>query len=615
MKKVNIAVFISGIGTNLQSLIDAQDRELLHGQVAFVLSSSENAYGIVRAQNNHIPTLTLNEKEVGADVFYFTLEKYLREYSVDLIVLAGYIPILCESFVIRWKNKIINIHPSLLPKYGGKGFYGLKVHQAVLDNGDDYTGATIHYVTKELDGGEIIAQEKIAVDVDTPEALQSKVLQKVEWELLPRTVENLCAEMLQNDNRYLNVAVIGSGGREHALVRKISQSPLVKEIICIPGNDGIIEAENICISLENIVGIISVLRKKRIGLCIIGPEMPLAFGLADCVRRAGIACFGPSQKAAKIEYSKVFAKKLMEKYHIPTAPYLVFDQYENALQYVKGCKYPIVIKADGLCAGKGVFVCESLGEANNALDTLMKNRVFGESGSKVIVEDFLLGVEISLMVLVDGTNYVLLPSAKDYKKAFDENRGSNTGSMGAISPHPDWSQQLETQCVHDIIEPTLHALKKEGLNYSGCLYFGLILTKQGLKVLEYNSRFGDPETEVVFPLIKNDILPYLMACASNTLSQLSLQINDAYCCAVVLASNGYPYEYQKGLPISGIINHNIICAGVKSSNNGFITNGGRVVCAMGVGSTDKFAISNAYKSVEQIHCNGLFYRHDIGIAR
>lgn len=612
MKKVNVAVFISGSGTDLQSLIDAQAGVLQHGQIAFVLSSSANAYGIVRAQNNNIPTLCLNEKQVGNDIFYSTLERYLRKYSIDLIVLAGYLPILSESFVARWCNKIINIHPSLLPKYGGKGFYGLKVHQAVLDSGDKFTGATIHYVTKDLDMGEIIAQENIAVDVDTAEELQIKVLREVEWKLLPQTVESLCAEMLVKDIRKLNVAIIGSGGREHALARKISESPLVKDIICISGNDGIVEAENIEISLNNFSKIINVLQERHVGLCVVGPEMPLACGLADCIRDAGICCFGPSKMAAKIEYSKIFAKNLMKKYHIPTAAFAAFDEYDDATQYVKNSDYPIVIKADGLCGGKGVFVCENQTEANIGLNMLMKERIFGESGARVIIEECLSGVEISVMVLTDGKHFVLLPSAKDYKKAFDEDKGPNTGSMGAIAPHPIWSEQIQKECICNIIEPTLLALQKEKLCYSGCLYFGLMLTEQGLKVLEYNCRFGDPETEVVLPLIESDIVPLLIACATNDLINVTLRIKDDSCCAVVLACEGYPYKFQKGVPLSGIINNNIICSGVKSCDNGFAATGGRVVCAVGLEKTTEIAVSSAYKVAEQIYCRGLFYRKDIG---
>ena len=610
--KMNVAVFISGAGTNLQSLIDAQGKVLQHGQISFVLSSSANAYGIIRAKKNNIPVLYINEKKVGNDTFYFTLEKHLKKYSIDLIVLAGYLPFLSEDFTLRWKKRIINIHPSLLPKYGGKGFYGLKIHKAVLENGDLYTGATIHYVTKDIDAGEIIEQEKMFVDADTPEELQRKVLQEIEWKLLPKVVEELCLNMIQNDKRYINIAVIGSGGREHALVRKISQSPLVKDIICLPGNDGIIEAENINISLNDFTEIICILKKRHIGLCIVGPEMSLAEGFSDCVRSAGILCFGPSKDAARIEYSKIFAKKLMKKYNIPTAQFRMFDNLVIAKDNLLKCNHPLVIKADGLCGGKGVFICKNLDESNAALELLMEKQIFGTSGTKIIIEEYLSGIEISIMVLTDGEKFVLLPSALDYKKAYDGNIGPNTGSMGAIAPHPLWTEELKIKCIKEIIRPTLWALKKEQLNYSGCLYFGLMLTSEGLKVLEYNSRFGDPETEVVLPLIENDIVPYLIDCSSNKLDQASFKIKNANSTAVILACKGYPNKYEKGKKITNVINKNVICCGVKHYDDVFVANNGRVVCAIGIGKTKELSSEKAYETVNKIEFENLFYRKDIG---
>ena len=612
MDKCNIAVFISGNGTDLQALIDAQGNTLTHGKIAFVLSSSDAASGVKRAKLNGIPVLCLSEKKAGSDVFYATLEKHLRAREVDLIVLAGYLPLLSSDFTRRWNKRIVNIHPSLLPKYGGKGYYGLRVHQAVLDNSDEYTGATIHYVNERLDEGEIIAQEKIRVDVKTAEELQKKVLQQVEWKILPATVEKLCKEILASDETRLNVAVIGGGGREHALAQKISLSPLVRRIVCLPGNDGIVEAENVDISLSEQSEIISLLKQKHIDLCVIGPEKPLSEGLADRIRAEGIACFGPGEKAATIESSKVFAKKLMEKYRIPTAPFKVFNDYSAAVTYVKNCVIPIVVKADGLCGGKGAFVCENENDSVTALKMLMRDKTFGESGSRVVIEEKLNGVEISVMILTDGENYVLLPSAQDYKKAYDGDNGPNTGSMGAIAPHPSWTQKLKKECIDKIIEPTLVALRREGIAYSGCLYFGLMLTTDGLKVLEYNCRFGDPETEAVLPLINQDIVPLLLDCANGCLKSTAVEVSRKHCCAVVLAANGYPYRYAANVSIFNIIRGGIICAGVKLNGETFVTSSGRIVCALGCASTKDQAAQEAYDKISEINCEDVFCRKDIG---
>lgn len=611
-KKINIAVFISGQGTNLQALIDSQGKILLHGQIALVLSSNEAAYGLERAKNNGIATLCLNEKKVGGDVFYSILERKLRSSNIGLIILAGYLPLLSADFTKRWNKKIINIHPSLLPKYGGKGFYGLNVHRAVLENRDEYTGATIHYVNEELDGGEIIVQQKIKVTSQSAEQLQNEVLRHVEWKLLPNTVERLCRDLLAEDRRQIKVAILGSGGREHSLVRKISKSPLVKHIVCIPGNDGIIEAENVNISLDDSEKIILYLTENDVDLCIVGPEKPLSEGIADKLCKVGIACFGPSKAAARIESSKVYAKALMQKYSIPTADFSVLDDYRTAKQYVRECVYPIVIKADGLCGGKGVFICDSTDEADYALDLLMRDKMFFKSGSRVIIEEKLCGTEISVMALTDGKDFVLLPSAKDYKRAYDEDEGPNTGGMGAIAPHPIWSEELERKCIEDILKPTLSALTQEGIKYIGCLYLGLMLTNDGLKVLEYNCRFGDPEAEVVLPLIENDILPILFGVANGDMKNVSLKTSDGYCCAVVLAANGYPKSPEVNLPIANIIQNQVICSGVKLENCGFVTNSGRVVCAIGSGETKERAIQESYNRIDSILYRDLFFRRDIG---
>ena len=612
MKKINIAVFISGYGSNLQSLIDAQGKTLLSGKIAFVLSSNKDAYGIIRAKNNNIPVACLNEKEVGKDVFYSTIEKQLRKYSIDLIVLAGYLPLLNSDFVQRWNKKIINIHPSLLPKYGGKGYYGLRVHQAVLDNKEEFTGATVHYVNEEIDGGEIIAQERIKVNAKSAKELQDLVLKNVEWRLLPTTVEKVSKHLIWNDRRNLTVAVLGSGGREHALVRKIYESTMVKRIICIPGNDGIIEAENINISLDDHGEILSALKKYKVDLCIVGPEKPLSKGIVDKIHAEDIACFGPSKEAALIESSKVFSKGLMSKYDIPTASYCVFNDYFVAKNHVNNCKYPIVVKADGLCSGKGVFVCENCEQANRALDLLMCEKIFNESGNSVIIEEKLNGIEISVMALTDGERYILLPTAKDYKKAHDGNNGPNTGGMGAIAPHPIWTEALQEECVNKILKPTLSALKNEGVVFIGCLYLGLMLTDSGLKVLEYNCRFGDPETQVVLPLIDQDIVPILFNIAKRELRNHSLKILNEYCCAVVLAASGYPWNPQLGLPLENVIQADVICSGIKLNGNCFVSNGGRVLCVIAKGKQSSEAIIEAYKKVECINFDCLFFRKDIG---
>ena len=613
MEKVPVAVFISGNGTNLQALIEAEGDVLSHGRVAFVLSSNLNAYGLARAEAHSIPHLTLNEKSLGHDVFYALLDEKLRNYGVQFIVLAGYLPILAKDFVGRWTNRIINIHPSLLPKYGGKGFYGLRIHQAVLDNLEATTGASIHYVTESIDAGPIIAQQSIPVNATTAEELQKTVLEQVEWKLLPKTLDLLCQNYLANDSKRINAAILGSGGREHSLVRMLAKSPMIRNVVAIPGNDGMIEAKRIPVQLDAVGDLKNILIENKINFCIVGPEKPLSLGVVDELNELGIVCFGPSKEAAKMESSKVFAKEFMKRHAIPTAPFAVFDGVTEARRYLARHSFPCVIKADGLCGGKGVSIVSDFEEGAETLEKFLIQGAFGKSGRTIVVEDYLEGIEMSVMVLTDGVNYRLLPPAKDYKRAYDNDCGPNTGSMGALAPHPLWTESLKKTCVERIIEPTLSGMRDEDIEYRGCLYFGLMMTKEGPQLLEYNCRFGDPEIETILPLLLDDLTPILLECAKGDLLTDKLRVDSRFCCGVVLASKGYPGHYNKGVHIKQVLQDDIICSGVQFEKTCFVSNGGRVLLALGVGESKEEAINKAYHTLGNIVVSeGLFFRTDIG---
>ena len=415
----------------------------------------------------------------------------------------------------------------------------------------------------------------------------------------------------------MRVLILGSGGREHALAWKIAQSPKVNKIYCAPGNAGTASvAENIDISPDNIQALLNFAMIKGIGLTVVGPEQPLVKGIADSFEESGLRVFGPSQRAAEIEGSKVFCKDLMKKYGIPTARYESFNSLDQVKLFTKEDE-PVVVKASGLASGKGVVLCRNGKEARSAIQSIMQGKVFGNAGDQVVIEEFLTGQEVSLLAFTDGKTILPLESAQDHKAAFDDDKGPNTGGMGAYSPAPIFTDELKKKVVDEIMIPTVRAMAKEGRYYRGILYAGLMLTESGPKVLEFNARFGDPETQPIMMRIKNDIVPIFEACIDGTLATQTLQWKPESTVCVVMAAKGYPGSYEKGNEITGLnLNENqqamVFHAGTKLDNGKVLTNGGRVLGVTALGLNINQAIKNAYSVVDKIKWDGIHFRKDIG---
>ena len=418
----------------------------------------------------------------------------------------------------------------------------------------------------------------------------------------------------------MKILVIGGGGREHAIIRKLRESPRVTELFCAPGNGGISrDAECVPISVSDIPGVVSFAKENRIDLVFVAPDDPLAAGMVDALDAAGIPSFGPTAKAAEIESSKVFSKGLMKKYGIPTADYEVFDDPAGVLAYVRSRgKYPAVIKADGLALGKGVIIAANYAEAEQAVRIIMEDKKFGASGNRVVVEEFLTGPEVSVLAFTDGKCVKPMVSSKDHKRALDGDKGLNTGGMGTISPNPYYTPEIAAACMQTIFLPTLRAMNAEGRPFKGCLYFGLMLTPDGPKVIEYNSRFGDPETQVVLPRLKTDFVDILEAVVQERLQEQPVEWSSDACACVVMASGGYPEHYRKGLAITSldadgqIPGATVFHAGTTLKNGVFYTNGGRVLGVTALGKNLPEALKKAYAGVSRIDFEGAFYRRDIG---
>ena len=420
----------------------------------------------------------------------------------------------------------------------------------------------------------------------------------------------------------MKVLIVGGGGREHAIAWKVAKSPKVEKLYCAPGNAGIAEvAECVNIGVMEFDKLTAFARENQIDLTIIGPDDPLAAGAVDAFEAAGLRVFGPRKNAAILEASKAFSKDLMKKYGIPTAAYETFTSPEAALAYLETAKMPIVLKADGLALGKGVLICKDLEEAKEGVKTLMLDKQFGSAGDEIVIEEFMTGREVSVLSFVDGKNIKIMTSAQDHKRAKDGDQGLNTGGMGTFSPSPFYTAEVDAFCKEHIYQKTVDAMRAEGREFKGIIFFGLMLTADGPKVLEYNARFGDPETQVVLPRMKNDIVDLFEACIDGTLDQIDLQFEDNAAVCVVLASDGYPEHYEKGFPIHGLEHfkdadgYYVFHAGSKFDADGqIVTNGGRVLGVTATGKTLKEARTNAYKATEFITFDNKYMRHDIGKA-
>ena len=418
----------------------------------------------------------------------------------------------------------------------------------------------------------------------------------------------------------MKVLVVGGGGREHALIRKIKESSKVDEIFCTPGNGGIsYDAKCFDVSATDIDGVVDLAKKLSVDLVVVAPDDPLVAGMVDALNDAGFKTFGPRANAAIIEASKVFSKNLMKKYGIPTAKYEVFNDAQKAIDYIKNENTaPVVVKADGLALGKGVIIAQSVDEAIEAVKEIMEDKKFGDSGNNIVIEEFLTGPEVSVLAFTDGKCVKPMVSSKDHKRAFDNDEGLNTGGMGTISPNPYYTDAIAKECMDTIFIPTIEAMNKEGRPFKGCLYFGLMITPNGPKVIEYNARFGDPEAQVVLPRLKTDLVDICEAVIDEKLSDLDIEWDNGAAACVVMASGGYPVSYKKGIEMFGLNDNGgvdgaiVYHAGTKYENGKFYTNGGRVLGVTATADTLDEALEKAYAAVEKISFEGAHYRHDIG---
>ncbi len=419
----------------------------------------------------------------------------------------------------------------------------------------------------------------------------------------------------------MRIMVVGGGGREHAIIKKIKENPTVDKIYALPGNGGIsFDAECVPIKSTDIDGIVGFAEKNSIDFAVVAPDDPLVLGCVDCLEEKGIPCFGPEAKAAIIEGSKVFSKNLMKKYGIPTAEYNVFDKPSSAKEYILSQNtYPVVIKADGLALGKGVIIAQNEEAAVAAVDSIMTDKAFGESGNNIVVEEFLTGAEVSVLAFTDGKTIVPMVSSMDHKRALDGDRGLNTGGMGTVAPNPYYTPDVAAECMEKIFLPTFAAMNAEGRTFKGCLYFGLMITPDGPKVIEYNCRFGDPETQVVLPLLKTDLLSIMRAVRNETLSDIKVEFSNGCAACVVIASGGYPVKYASGYEIFGLDtcfpdNITVYHAGTRLESEKLVNSGGRVLGVTATAPELDVALTNAYDAVNQIHFTDCFSRSDIGLS-
>ncbi len=414
----------------------------------------------------------------------------------------------------------------------------------------------------------------------------------------------------------MKILVVGGGGREHAIIKSLKKSAKVEKIYATPGNGGIaMDAECYPIKATELDKIVEFAKEKQIDYCVVAPDDPLVLGLVDRLEEIGVPCFGPKKCAAILEGSKVFSKNLMKKYGIPTGDSVTFSDAESAIEYLKTTSYPTVIKADGLALGKGVIIAKDFNEAENAVKEIMLDKVFGASGNNILIEEFLTGPEVSVLSFTDGKVVIPMVSSMDHKRAKDNDEGLNTGGMGTVAPNPYYTEEVAKECMEKIFLPTIDAMNKEGRTFKGCLYFGLMLTPKGPKVIEYNCRFGDPETQVVLPLLESDLLDIMIATTNGTLSEDLVKFSNGSATCVVMASNGYPQKYESGFEIKiGSLqeNENVYVAGAKLDDGVLKTAGGRVLGAVATADTLEEAIKNAYKVVDKISFDNAYFRKDIG---
>ena len=413
----------------------------------------------------------------------------------------------------------------------------------------------------------------------------------------------------------MNIMVIGGGGREHAVIKSLKKNPEVKTVYALPGNGGI-AADAVCVPIgaKDVDGMVRFAAENPVDFAVVTPDDPLVLGAVDALEKAGVPCFGPEARAAAIEGSKVFSKNLMKKYGIPTAAYEVFSDMDAALDYLETAPMPAVIKADGLALGKGVIIAQDLAEARAAVKTIMADKKFGDSGNQIVVEEFLEGPEVSVLAFTDGKTVKPMVSSMDHKRALDGDRGLNTGGMGTVAPNPYYTPETAAECMEKIFLPTIAAMNAEGRPFRGCLYFGLMITADGPKVIEYNCRFGDPEAQVVLPLLESDLYTVMRACRDGRLSETEVRFSDKSACCVIMASRGYPEKYEKGFEITADADFagELYVAGARLAGDRLLTDGGRVLGVECTGPALPQAVDAAYRQVKKVHFDNAYYRNDIG---
>lgn len=611
MPGLRIGVLVSGGGTNLQSVIDATLNGTLESKVVCVIANKEQAYGLERARKHNISDIYINPKEDGYN------EKVLNtllEFEVDLVVCAGYLKIIDEKLIDAFKDKIINIHPSLLPKYGGMGYYGHHVHEAVIAAKEKESGATVHYIDKGVDTGKIILQRKLEVyENDTADSLQQRILEQIEHKILVQAIKKLERE----DS--MKILIIGNGGRESAIADTVKRFHNDAEIFVAPGNGGTREAfTNVDIKVEDIKGLAQFAKENKVDLTIVGPEVPLVMGIVDYFEKEDLKIFGPNKECAQFEGSKDFTKKFLMRHDIPTAAYASFKQeeVEACVNEAKKFSLPVVVKADGLAAGKGVLICESYEDAEAGIREIFSGK-FSEAGSTIVLEEFLTGTEASLLCFVDGETIVPMETARDYKRALDGDLGLNTGGMGGFSPNPVITPEVRENINSKILAPIIDGFKKENLNFKGILFIGLMIEGNMPKVLEFNVRFGDPETQSVLPRLKTDIIDIMEACINGTLKETPITWDRRQSATLVLASKGYPETSHKGDVITGLKELEeetyVFHAGTKNVDGEIQTDGGRVLAITRLGDTVEEARKSVYMEIKKIKFDGMQYRTDIGL--
>ena len=598
MKK--IAVFASGTGTNFEAIAENIEKGVLDASIELLVVDQKRAKVIEKGKRHGVETLVLSPRDFDSKSDYErAILKRLEEKKVEWIILAGYMRIVSPVLLEAYENRIINIHPSLLPDFRGLDAIG----QAYAAHAPRM-GVTIHYVDAGLDTGAIIAQQGFDVDPEWTEAECEARIHEIEHVLYTDTLKKLWGA---------KVLVIGSGGREHAIAWAFSESPMVGKVYAAPGNPGMRDvAETVAIKADDFDGLVTFVKENDIDLTFVGPEDPLVKGIADRFEAEGLKIFGPRANAAILEGSKAFSKEIMKKYSIPTAKYETFTDYENAAEYLRHQEYPIVLKADGLAAGKGVIIAKSCEQALSAAREMMVDGKFGGAGNRLVIEEFLDGEEFSLLAFVKDEAVYPMQIAQDHKRAYDNDEGENTGGMGAYTPVTHIPQSAIDEAMEKVMKPMAEAMVKEGRNYQGILYGGLMLTEKGVRTIEFNCRFGDPETEVILQALRGDFYRICTDVLDGRVPEYSFD-EDTYL-GVVLASTGYPATSTKGVLIENIDEKApvIFHMGTAEKDGKYYTAGGRVLFVSGKGRSVSQARDNAYRSVEKIKSEALFHRSDIG---